>query len=55
MKGLLIAVLVIGGIAGLLLTLRVSRNAGVPSAEVLARAVKRAREQAAAEQKESGD
>jgi len=44
-----IIALVVGGIVGLLLTLRTSRNAGKPSAEVMARAAKRAREQAAAE------
>ena len=55
MKALLIVVLVIGGIVGLLLTLRISRDAGKPSAEVLARAARRARQQADAEKKESGD
>ena len=49
MKALLIIVLVVGGIVGLLFTLRASRSAGAPSAEVLARAARRAREQAAAE------
>jgi hypothetical protein len=52
MKALLIVVLVIGGLAGLLLTLRTRRNAGTPSADVLARAQERAREQAAAEKKD---
>jgi hypothetical protein len=52
MKGILIGVLVIGVIAGLLLTLRTSRNAGMPSPEVLARARQRERERAA---KESDD
>jgi len=49
-KALVIIVLVIGGILGLLLTLRTSRNAGTPSDEVMARAAKRAREQAAADE-----
>jgi hypothetical protein len=49
MKGILIVVLVIGAIVGLLLTLRSSRDVGMPSAEVMDRAQKRAREQAAAE------
>jgi hypothetical protein len=51
MKALLIVVLVIAGLAGLLLTLRTRRNAGTPSADVLARAQERAREQAAAEKR----
>jgi len=45
-KGLLIAGGVVVLILGLLLTLRSSRNAGMPSEEVLKRAAKRAREQA---------
>jgi hypothetical protein len=45
-KGLLIVGLVVAVIVGLLLTLRTSRNAGMPSEEVLKRATKRAREQA---------
>jgi len=49
MRGILIVVLVIGAIVGLLLTLRSSRDVGMPSAEVMDRAQKRAREQAAAE------
>ena len=47
MKAILIVVLVIGGLIGLLLTLRTSRNAGKPSPEVLARAKERERERAA--------
>jgi hypothetical protein len=46
MKGLLIAGGVVVIILGLLLTLRTSRNAGMPSEEVLKRAAKRARDQA---------
>ena len=49
MKAILIVALVIAALAGLLLTLRASRNAGLPSAEVLERAQKRARKQAAEE------
>jgi len=49
MKALVIIVLVVGVIVGLLLSLRSSRNLGMPSAEVMERAEKRAREQAAAE------
>jgi Protein of unknown function (DUF2897) len=45
MKGLLIAAAVVGLILGLLLTLRSSRNTGMPSEDVLKRAAKRAREQ----------
>jgi hypothetical protein len=51
-KAILVIVLVVGGILGLLLTLRSSRNAGMPDAEVMRRAQKRAREQAAAEKDE---
>ena len=46
MKSVLIAAAVIALILGLLLALRSSRNAGMPSDEVLKRAAKRAREQA---------
>ena len=49
MRAILIAVLVIGGVVGLLLTLRTSRNTGMPSLEVLARAKERERKRAAAE------
>jgi hypothetical protein len=49
MKAILIAVLVIGGLVGLLLTLRTSRNAGMPSPEVLARAKERERKRAEAD------
>jgi len=47
MKAIFIIVLVIAVILGGLLTLRSSRQAGMPSDEVLKRAAKRAREQAA--------
>jgi hypothetical protein len=46
MKGILIAAAVIALILGLLLTLRTSRNAGMPSEDVMKRAAKRARDQA---------
>jgi hypothetical protein len=46
MKALLIAAAVIALLLGLLLTLRSSRNAGMPSEDVLKRATKRARDQA---------
>lgn len=45
MKGLLIVALVVAALLGLLLTLRSSRNAGMPGRDVLERAQKRAREQ----------
>ena len=46
MKALLIAAAVIALLLGLLLTLRSSRNAGMPGEDVLKRAAKRARDQA---------
>ena len=52
MKALVIIVLVMAGIVGLLFTLRSSRNLGMPSGEVLKRAGRRAREQAAAEKED---
>lgn len=51
---MLVAALVIGVIAGLLLTLRASRNIGTPSPEALARAKQRQRERAA-EEADQGD
>jgi len=48
-KAIIIIVLVVGVLVGGLLTLRNSGRAGMPSEEVLQRAAKRAREQAAAE------
>jgi hypothetical protein len=54
LKAIIIIVVVIGVIVGGLLTLRNSGRAGLPSADVLERASKRAREQAAAEKKEDG-
>jgi hypothetical protein len=49
MKGILIIVLVVCAIVGLLFTLRSSRNVGMPSEDVMKRAQRRAREQAAEE------
>ncbi len=46
MKALIIIGLVVAGLVGLLLTLRSSRNAGMPSEDVLDRATRRAKEQA---------
>lgn len=54
MKALLIAGLVVLFVFGLLLTLRSSRNSGMPSAEVLERAARRARDQSKAEKDEPG-
>ena len=51
-KAVIIIVLVVAVLVGGLLTLRRSGRAGMPSAEVLERAAKRAREQAAAEEAE---
>jgi hypothetical protein len=45
-KALIIIGLVVAGLVGLLLTLRSSRNAGMPSEDVLDRATRRAKEQA---------
>jgi hypothetical protein len=52
LKAIIIIVLVIGAIVGGLLTLRSSGRAGMPDADVLKRASKRADEQAAAEKDE---
>lgn len=49
-KAIIIIVLVVGALIGGLLTLRSSGRVGMPSGEVLQRAAKRAREQAAAEE-----
>ena len=53
-KAIIIIVLVVGALIGGLLTLRTSGRAGMPNEEVLRRAAKRAREQAATEDKEDG-
>jgi hypothetical protein len=52
LKALIIIVLVVGAIVGGLLTLRGSGRAGMPDADVLKRASKRARDQEAAEKDE---
>jgi hypothetical protein len=52
LKAILIIVLVIGAVLGGLLTLRNSGRSGMPGNDVLERASKRAREQAAADDKE---
>jgi hypothetical protein len=53
-KAIIIIILVVGALVGGLLTLRNSGRAGMPDDAVLQRAAKRAREQAAAEDKEDG-
>ena len=55
LKAIIIIVLVVGAVVGGLLTLRNSGRAGMPNHEVLRRATKRAREQAAAEENEDRD
>jgi hypothetical protein len=52
MKAIIIIVLAVGVIVGGLLTLRSSGRAGMPDADVLKRATKRANDQAAAEKDE---
>jgi hypothetical protein len=49
-KAIIIIVLVVGALVGGLLTLRNSGRVGLPNDEVLRRAAKRARDQAAAEE-----
>jgi len=49
LKAIIIIALVVGALVGGLLTLRNSGRTGMPDDEVLQRAAKRAREQAAAE------
>ena len=53
-KAIIIIVLVVGAVIGGLMTLRSSSRTGMPDDAVLQRAAKRAREQAAAEDKEDG-
>jgi hypothetical protein len=50
LKAIIIIVLVVGALVGGLLTLRNSGRSGLPNDEVLRRAAKRARDQAAAEE-----
>ena len=54
-KAIIIILLVVGALIGGLLTLRNSGRTGMPDADLLERATKRAREQAAAEKRESDD
>ena len=54
LKAIIIVVLVVGAVIGGLLTLRSSGRVGMPSDDVLQRAGKRAREQAAAEDTQDG-
>jgi hypothetical protein len=54
-KAIIIIVLVVGALLGGLLTLRNSGRVGLPNDEVLRRAAKRAREQAAADEAAQGD
>jgi hypothetical protein len=54
-KAIIIIVLVVGALLGGLLTLRNSGRVGLPNDEVLRRAAKRAREQAAAEEAANRD
>jgi hypothetical protein len=51
LKAIIIIIVVVGALVGGLLTLRNSGRAGLPDDAVLKRAAKRAREQAAAEDK----
>ncbi len=53
MKGVLIVLLVVAGLIGGLLTLRSTRNAGMPGKEVMDRARQRERDQAAKDDAES--
>jgi hypothetical protein len=53
-KAIIIIVLVVGAVIGGLMTLRSTGRTGMPDDSVLQRAAKRAREQAAAEEKEDG-
>jgi hypothetical protein len=52
LKAIIIIMVVVGVVVGGLLTLRNSGRAGLPDDDVLKRAAKRARDQAAAEAKE---
>ncbi len=55
LKALLIIALVVGALIGGLLTLRSSSRTGMPDADVLGRASKRARELADAEKDQKND
>ena len=54
MKALVIILVVVAALVGGLLTLRSTRNAGMPGKDVLDRAKERARAQAAKDDQESG-
>ena len=55
MKGLLIIVLVVAALIGGILSLRSSRNAGMPNRDVLERAKTRERDQESKDEQNSGD
>lgn len=55
MKAFIIIALVVGALVGGLLTLRSSTRTGMPDAEVMGRAEKRARELAAGEKKDDAN
>lgn len=55
MKAVIIIVVVLGVILGGLLTLRSTRNAGMPNQDVLDRAKQRSRDQAAKDEDEDED
>jgi FtsZ-interacting cell division protein ZipA len=53
-KAILIIIIVVGVLIGGLLTLRATRGAGMPSQDVMERAQKRARDQAAKDDQDGG-
>ena len=55
MKGAIIIILVVAALIGGLLTLLSTRNSGMPSKDLMDRAKKREREQAAKDQKDEKD
>jgi hypothetical protein len=54
LKAIIIILLVVGALVGGILTLRSTRNAGMPGKDVLDRAKERARAEAAKDDAESG-
>jgi hypothetical protein len=54
LKAIIIILLVVGALVGGILTLRSTRNAGMPGKDLLDRAKERARAQAAKDDAESG-
>jgi hypothetical protein len=54
LKAIIIILLVVGALVGGILTLRSTRNAGMPGKDVLDRAKERARTQAAKDDAETG-